>query len=211
MRSPSCDNRSAKKLPKWRRDRGETNDENKGQYFSPVTKLFQHTHTRDQPNTILQTGLQQYWRAPGTPGDAPHLHSSKCQNHAPNTTWHTWRCSFRSYYPENMNATVEAEPTTIPVDSGMFRNTFRPNFWNSSKISRSECVLYPRAKFQSKVPKQATPPSLSALWKVSVFKLHPPLHCSLFAHKQTAHVSFIVGVGILFYTKKPIFYLKIVI
>lgn len=197
MRSPSCDNRSAKKLPKWRRDRGETNDENKGQYFSPVTKLFQHTHTRSAKYYTANrttTVLASPWDAGGCAAPT-FIQMSKPR---PNTTWHTWRCSFRSYYPENMNATVEAEPTTIPVDSGMSRNTFRPNFWNSSKISRSECVLYPRAKFQSKVPKQATPPSLSALWKVSVFKLHPPLHCSLFAHKQTAHVSFIVGVGILF-------------
>lgn len=103
----------------------------------------------------------------------------------PNTTW---RCSFRSYYPENMNATVEAEPTTIPVDSGMSRNTFRPNFWNSSKISRSECVFYPRAKFKPKVPKQATPPPLpfGPLEGICLQAPPPYLHCSLFAHKHTS-------------------------
>lgn len=114
-----------------------------------------------------------------------------------------------------MNATVEAEPTTIPVDSGMSRNTFRPNFWNSSKISRSECVFYPRAKFQPKVPKQATPPTPFRPFGRYLSSSSTPLF-ALFpictqTHKQTAHVSFIVGVGILFYTKKPIFYLKIVI
>lgn len=52
-----------------------------------------------------------------------------------------FRCSFRSYYPENMNATVEAEHRPPSLLIGMSRNTFRPNFWNSSKISRSECVF----------------------------------------------------------------------
>lgn len=115
-------------------------------------------------------------------------------------TWNTWRCSFRSYYPENMNATVEAEPTTIPVDSGMSRNTFRPNFWSSSKISRSECVLYPRAKFQPKIPKQATPPPFRPFGRY-LSSSSTPLHCSLFAQANRARIVHCRSRNIVLYEK----------
>lgn len=149
-----------------------------------TSNYIQHTISQK-----LQTGLQQYCYAPGTLGDA-------LTHQTPPSTWHTaFVHIIRRIWTHRRSRTDHH-----PCQQGC-RNTFRPNFWNSIKISRSECVKFTHsevsAKFQTR---QATPP-ISATRKVSVFKLHPLLTVPYLYTRKPHAQSFIVGVGILFYTK----------
>lgn len=122
-------------------------------YFNYFTRSTAKNCNR---STTVFSHLSLYGTHPGTPGCNPTLrilqhptptsHDDATDQH-PNKP----RGSFRSYFPENMNAPHKQEIDREPIEDHGRRDTFRPNFWNSNKISRSECsAKSPLPPFSSK-------------------------------------------------------------